>query len=75
MAAATTRDAGSANATFASFDTRSAKALDDAGRATSSGLDDARRGLAVTGWIGLLLGLLAAALAWWGLAQRIEEYR
>lgn len=75
VAAATTRDAGSANATFAAFDTRSAQALDEAGRATSSGLDRARRGLAVAGWLGPLMGLLAAALAWWGLAQRIEEYR
>lgn len=75
VALATTRDAGSANATFASFDTRSATALADAGRSTTSGLDDARRGLAVGGWLGLLLGVLAAALAWWGLAQRIEEYR
>ena len=75
VAAATTRDAGSANATFAAFDTRSARALDEAGRATSSGLDRARRGLAVAGWLGPLMGLLAAALAWSGLAQRIEEYR
>lgn len=75
VASATTRAAGSANATFASFDTRSAAALADAGRSTSSGLDDARRGLVAGSWLGLLLGLLAATLAWWGLAQRIEEYR
>lgn len=75
VAAATTRDAGSANATFTAFDTRSARSLDDAGRATSSGLDGARRGLAVAGWLSLMLGVLTAALAWWGLAQRIEEYR
>lgn len=75
VAAAVSREPGSANAAFAEFDTRSGEQLSAAGDATSSALSDAQSGLTVAGWLCLLAGLGAAALAWWGLSQRIEEYR
>lgn len=75
VAAATSRASGSANATFAAVDSRSAQRLTAAGNATSSGLRDAGRWLALAAWLGVLAGLGTAALAWWGLSQRIEEYR
>jgi hypothetical protein len=75
VAAAVSRDAGSANAAFAAFDSRSGEQLTAAGNATSSALRDAESGLTVAGWLCVLAGVLAAVLAWWGLTQRIEEYR
>ena len=66
----------SPNATFDAFDTASS----DAARQRPA--DDASRRLAAPdGWlalagaIGLLVGLLAAASSWWGISQRLEEYR
>lgn len=75
VAAAVSRDAGSANAAFAAFDSRSAEQLSAASDATSSALREAESGLTVAGWLCVLAGVLAAVLAWWGLSQRIEEYR
>lgn len=75
VAAATSRDAGTANATFDDFDTLSAQRLTAAGDATSSALRDAGSGLILGAWLGVLAGVLAATLAWWGFSQRIEEYR
>ena len=75
VAAATSSDAGSANAAFDAFDAASARQLTGAGDATSSALRDARSGLTAGAWLGALAGILAATLAWWGLSQRIEEYR
>ena len=78
MAAATEprrHDPASANATFDAFDTASSDLL-------AATADDASRRLAAPdGWlalagaIGLLIGLLAAASSWWGVSQRLEEYR
>jgi len=75
VAAAVSREAGSANAAFDGFDARSAEQLTSASDATSSGLTDAQAGLTLAGWLCVLAGLGAAVLAWWGLSQRIEEYR
>ncbi|RYV50923.1 hypothetical protein [Pengzhenrongella frigida] len=75
VAAAISREPGSANATFDAFDAASGEQLTAASEATSSGLRDARSGLALAGWLCGLAGVLAALLAWWGLSQRIEEYR
>lgn len=75
VAAAVSREPGSANTTFGAFDTASGEQLTAASDATSSVLRDARSGLAFAGWLCALAGVLAAALAWWGLSQRIEEYR
>ena len=32
-------------------------------------------GSSLAGVLGLLLGLLAAAASWWGVSQRLQEYR
>ena len=75
VAAAVSRAAGSANAAFDAFDNASEQRLTHAGDATSSGLRDAESGLTFGAWLAVLAGILAASLAWWGLSQRIEEYR
>lgn len=75
VAAATSRADGSANAAFAAFDDASGERLARASEATSGELRSARSGLVLGGWLCLLAGGLAAVLAWWGLRQRIEEYR
>ncbi|NTW41942.1 MAG: hypothetical protein HGA44_19020, partial [Cellulomonadaceae bacterium] len=75
VAAATTQADGSANAAFSAFDTTSGDALTAVSAAASQSLQEARSGLVLGLWAGLVAGVIAAALAWWGVSQRIEEYR
>jgi hypothetical protein len=75
VAAATSREDGSANAAFTSFDVSSGQELADESDATSTALRGAGSGLAVGAWLAIVAGLLAAVLAWRGLSERIEEYR
>jgi hypothetical protein len=75
VAAATSREAGTANAAFEEFDAMSGARLTEAGEETSSSLREAQQGLGIGLWVGVLVGLGVAALAWRGLSQRIEEYR
>lgn len=72
---ATRAGKGSANRAFDTFDERSLAVLERAGTRTSEGLEDPRALLAVAGLLALVLGPLAAGCAWWGFAQRLEEYR
>lgn len=65
----------SSNKVFDTFDQASVKRLDEASIATQTELHDAGGSLPLLGWLGLPLGLAAALLAWWGLSQRLEEYR
>jgi hypothetical protein len=75
VAAATATGDGTANASFGLFAARSATALDDAANATRDGLDEARGGLLPLAFVVLLVGLLAAVGAWWGISLRLDEYR
>jgi hypothetical protein len=61
--------------TFGAFDTSSAEQLKSTSDAVSSNLTDAREGLPPFGWLGIPIGILAALLVIWGMAQRLEEYR
>jgi len=78
VAAATGRGGTSPASTAAPFD-----AFDKASSTLlAATADEASRRLAAPdGWlalagaIGLLIGLLAAASSWWGVSQRLEEYR
>ncbi len=72
---ATGTSASSANATFQKFDTASAEVLSTASRDTATQLSRSHGWLPLLGLLALLLGLIAAALAWWGIALRLEEYR
>ena len=72
---ATGTGTGTGNATFAAFDTSSDTQLAALSGQTSQQLDDARGRLPVSGALGLLAGLVAAACAWWGVSLRLEEYR
>jgi hypothetical protein len=65
----------SSNNTFNIFDQASGKSLTTASTAAQKELHDAGGSLPLLGWLGLPLGLIAALLAWWGLSQRLEEYR
>jgi hypothetical protein len=67
--------ANTANATFAAFDARSGSALTSSSRAASDSLDAPRIWLLLAAWLGLLAGVAAAALSWWGVSIRLEEYR
>jgi hypothetical protein len=73
--AATSPAPGGVNKTFATFDAASDAALTSASRDTTGQLRDAGSALTLATWWAVLAGLAVAALAWWGLTQRIEEYR
>ncbi|HSF35431.1 MAG TPA: hypothetical protein VLA70_04910 [Nocardioides sp.] len=66
---------GTGNTTFAAFDEASAGELDALSRQTANQLDETGGWLPVAGVLGVLVGLLAAGLSWWGISQRLEEYR
>ncbi len=73
LATASTPNSG--NAAFADFDKSSDDQLSALGKDTSSELDKAGGWLAFAAVLGLLAGIVAALLAWWGVSQRLEEYR
>ena len=64
-----------ANATFDAFDARSGAALTSSSRVASDSLDAPRTWLRLAAWLALLVGVAAAASAWWGVSIRLEEYR
>ena len=68
-------DPTSANATFDAFDSGSAAALASSSRAASDSLQAPLTWLPFVSWLGLLVGVAAAASAWWGVSLRLEEYR
>jgi hypothetical protein len=66
---------GSANGTFTQFADASRVSLEQASEATDDGLDEARGGLTPMSWLVVLVGLVAAGGAWWGISLRLDEYR
>lgn len=66
---------GSANAQFSSYADQTQKALSTQVTSASSGLDRAGTALLPAGILILLVGLLAAVGAWWGVTLRLDEYR
>jgi hypothetical protein len=75
VALATGTGSGTGNATFAAFDTSSEQQLSALSGQTSQQLDDTGGWLPAAGALGLLAGVVAAVLVWWGVALRLEEYR
>lgn len=67
--------AGSANGTFDAFAAASSDALRTRAAAASDGLSDAGDLLVPIGLLVLLVGVLAAVAAWYGVSQRLDEYR
>lgn len=74
-AAATSTGNGSVNALFGAFDSSTRPALDTQATAVDDGLSGTHGALVVTGWLALLLGILAAGASWLGISLRLEEYR
>ena len=72
---ATGNAATSANAIFDAFDARSRAALTSTSRAATDSLDAPRTWLSFAAWLALVVGIAAAASAWWGVSLRLEEYR
>ncbi len=66
---------GSSTRAFSGFETATQKALPSEARAVSEGLAASHTLLVVLGWLTLVLGLVAAVLAWRGISERLEEYR
>ncbi|MFC0628882.1 LPXTG cell wall anchor domain-containing protein [Kribbella deserti] len=60
---------------FNEFDKASSTSLAATSNTARADLLDAGNSLPVWAWLGLPIGLLVALLAWWGLSQRLEEYR
>lgn len=66
---------GSSNSQFDAFDRASSEVLDSSVQQTRSELADAGNTLPLWRWVCFAVGLLAALCAWWGVSQRLEEYR
>ncbi len=66
---------GAGNTTFAAFDASSDEQLATLGDQTSQQLDQSGGWLPAAGALGILAGVVAAVCAWWGVSQRLEEYR
>ena len=64
-----------ANKTFGEFDTEATNLLTRTSEATRDGLGDAGGALPVARWLSLLVGIAAALCVFWGVSQRLEEYR
>ncbi len=70
-----TREGDNSTQVFQKFDASLNLLLGDVSTETSTRLSRAEQGL-TTGSIALLLaGFIAAGCAWWGISQRLEEYR
>jgi hypothetical protein len=68
-------DKTSANALFEIYASQTEGALTTKATATASGLGKAGNALLPAGILVILVGLLAAVGAWWGVTLRLDEYR
>lgn len=73
--AATSTSNGSVNALFTRYANLTAKSLDTQASATADRLSSANDRLLPFSLILLIVGLLCAAGAWWGVSLRLDEYR
>ena len=60
---------------FGELDRITEQALDAQATQVHDGLDSPHWFLVGLGWLTLLVGLFAAGTAWWGVSQRLREYR
>jgi hypothetical protein len=65
----------SVNGTFNALETSTFAALSGEANLVDKGLASRYGLLVVTGWLTLVIGLIAAGAAWVGISQRLEEYR
>ncbi|WP_395657448.1 hypothetical protein [Nocardioides sp.] len=74
VALATTTDSSGSTAALDAFDSRSKEIVSESGAQTTDALRSGNTGILVLAVITLLLGIAAAGLAVWGIAQRRREY-
>jgi hypothetical protein len=60
---------------FSQLGTITEQALTNEATQVSDGLSSPQWLLEILGWLTLLLGVFASATAWWGVSQRLGEYR
>jgi hypothetical protein len=65
----------SASSKFAAFDKESSDLLHSSTETTRADLADAGNTLPLWRWVCIVIGILGALCAWWGVSQRLEEYR
>ncbi|MCB7136381.1 hypothetical protein [Cellulosimicrobium marinum] len=75
VALATSTEPDSPNAAFDSFSAAAHEDIDTNAAQTRDALASSATSAAVAGWLLLAAGLVAAVLAWRGVAARLEEYR
>jgi hypothetical protein len=63
------------NARFTAFDQASGTALTQATDQFGSALRSASSSVSLRAWLLLVVGVLAAAGVWWGVSERLGEYR
>lgn len=68
-------DGSAINSTFDALDTVTGRALERNAAQVDSGLTSGHLGLILLTWIAVVVGVVAAAAGWGGIAQRLEEYR
>lgn len=73
--AATKQGPGTVNDTFDALESTTRAALATQAGAVDDGLASRYGLLVITGWLTLVVGLVAAGAAWAGVSQRLEEYR
>jgi hypothetical protein len=70
-----TKGSGDSSKAFGAFADKTGSALEQEARAVADGLTSSHWLLVLLGWLTLAVGILAAALAWTGVGQRLAEYR
>lgn len=63
------------NALFQAFDTASSGAVTQAADGVTGTLRDASSSVALRSWLLLVVGVIAAGGVWWGVSERLGEYR
>lgn len=68
-------EVGGATGEFDDLDLVTAAALTREQDGVDAGLEAARHRLVLAGWVVLLAGVIAAALAWAGVSRRLADFR
>ncbi|MBO3083358.1 hypothetical protein [Cellulomonas fengjieae] len=75
VALAVSEEPGAPNDVFETFSTAASSSLEASAAETHDALSGSGGSSVLVGWLMLVAGVLAAALAWRGISTRVEEYR